>query len=441
MRVPAQLTSRARTAGALVLLQSALPVNAALTAAWWLRGLVTTPPVMDRAETPLTVLLSGGKMTKALQLARSFHAAGHRVVLVEQDKYRWSGHRFSRAVDAFHTVPKPQDADYAAALLRIVRAEEVDVYVPVCSPASSVPDAQAAALLAPYCEVLHGDAEMIARLDDKERFVALADTLDLPVPDSVRVTQPAQVGAFDFAGGHPPYVLKSIGYDPVNRLDLTPLPRETSQQTNEFAESKPIDEDHPWVMQQYVEGTEFCTHGTVRDGRLQVFACCPSSPFQVNYRHEDKPAIEDWVRTFVGRLRLTGQYSFDFIEDPDGHVYPIECNPRTHSAITMFYDHPGLASAYLDDQRATIVPTSTSRPTYWLYHEAWRLIRGEGSRRERLGIILEGHDAILSMHDPWPFFIEHHVQIPLLLWRNLLSGNGFLRIDFNIGKLVEAAGD
>ena len=57
--------------------------------------------------TPRTVLISGGKMTKALQLARSFHSAGHRVVLVESAKYRFTGHRFSRAVDAFHCVPEP----------------------------------------------------------------------------------------------------------------------------------------------------------------------------------------------------------------------------------------------------------------------------------------------------------------------------------------------
>ncbi len=54
-----------------------------------------------------TVLVSGGKMTKALVLARLFHAAGHRVVMVETARYRLTGHRFSRAVDAFHVVPDP----------------------------------------------------------------------------------------------------------------------------------------------------------------------------------------------------------------------------------------------------------------------------------------------------------------------------------------------
>ena len=35
----------------------------------------------------------------------------------------------------------------------------------------------------------------------------------------------------------------------------------------------------------------------------------------------------------------------------------------------------------------------------------------------------------------------HHAQIPSLLLDNLRRGAPWLRIDFNIGKLVEPAGD
>lgn len=97
-----------------------------------------------RPDPRQTVLISGGKMTKALQLARAFHSAGHRVVLVESAKYRLTGHRFSNAVDAFHCVPEPTAPGYAEALLDIVRQEGVDVFVPVSSPAASLPDAVAA---------------------------------------------------------------------------------------------------------------------------------------------------------------------------------------------------------------------------------------------------------------------------------------------------------
>jgi hypothetical protein len=35
----------------------------------------------------------------------------------------------------------------------------------------------------------------------------------------------------------------------------------------------------------------------------------------------------------------------------------------------------------------------------------------------------------------------HHWQIPLLLWGNLQKPKEWIRIDFNIGKLVEIGGD
>ena len=428
-----------RTVATLALLTAVLPLNLAVTAAAGVRSLLSRAE-RGTPDRPRTVLISGGKMTKALQLARSFHRAGHRVVLVESGKYRLTGHRFSNAVDVFHTVPKPDDPGYAAALLHIVQQEGVDVYVPVCSPAASYYDALAKPLLEPFCEVLHGDADVIAALDDKQRFAETAASLGLPVPDSRQVTAAKEVEEFDYAHGRPPYILKSIPYDPVHRLDLTPLPRDTPEQTAEFARSKPMSAETPWIMQSFVHGQEYCTHSTVRDGRVQVFACCESSAFQINYEMVDKPAITEWVTTFVGALGITGQVSFDFIEDADGQVYAIECKPRTHSAITMFYDEPALASAYLDDGVGPLLPTARSRPTYWIYHEVWRLLT-EPHRAARLRTILRGKDAIFDWHDPLPFLLEHHLQIPWLLLQNLRQGKDWIRIDFNIGKLVEQAGD
>ncbi len=429
-----------RTVSALALLQAALPANLALTTAALLRSAIT-PDQPRTATEPKTVLISGGKMTKALQLARSFHGAGHRVILVESAKYRLTGHRFSRAVDRFYPVPPPQDPGYAAALVEIVRAERVDVYVPVCSPAASYYDALAKPALQPYCEVLHCDPDMITRLDDKYEFSAMAAAAGLTVPDSHRVTDPQQVADFDFTGHEPPYVLKSIPYDPVNRLDLTEVPLGTPARTADFARSKPISEQTPWIMQSFVGGQEYCTHSTVRDGEVQVYCCCESSAFQINYEMVDKPEIEAWVRAFVKAYELTGQVSFDFIEADDGTVFAIECNPRTHSAITMFYDHPGLAAAYLDGRGPMLTPRESSRPTYWIYHEIWRLVSEPKAVPARLRTIARGKDAIFDWSDPLPFLLEHHLQIPWLLLQNLMHGKDWIRIDFNIGKLVEPAGD
>src|ERR1700742_2482430 len=120
----------AKSLGALGLLAAALPFKLALTGAALVRGAVS-PARREAAAERKTILISGGKMTKALALARAFHRAGHRVVLVESPRYRWTGHRFSRAVAAFHTVPEPDAPDYVRRLIEVVTEEEVDVYVPV----------------------------------------------------------------------------------------------------------------------------------------------------------------------------------------------------------------------------------------------------------------------------------------------------------------------
>jgi predicted ATP-grasp superfamily ATP-dependent carboligase len=428
-----------RTLATLAGLLATLPIDLLLVAV----ALVCRSPNRDArtpSDTGKTVLINGGKMTKALQLARSFHSAGHRVVLVESAKYRFTGHRFSRAVAAFHCVPEPAAPGYAEALLDVVRRERVDVFVPVSSPAGSVHDARARRLLDGVCEVIHADTDTVKMLDDKAAFSKTAGALGLRVPDWRRITDPRQVEEFDFPRERS-YILKRIAYNPVGRLDLTRLSSETREQNSAFARSLLISEDDPWILQEFVSGQEYCTHGTARCGRLQVYACCESSASQLNYTMVDKPEIRRWVERFVGELGVTGQVSFDFIESADGDTYAIECNPRTHSAITMFHDHPQVAQAYLDDGHPVITPRAGARPTYWIYHEMWRLITQRGRRRGRLATIARGKDAIFTWWDPLPYLMVHHLQIPALLLGNLRRRQGWTKIDFNIGKLVEMGGD
>ena len=439
----------AKDLGTIALLTLLMPLNLALTCT-----ALIVRPLLNRchsyrgslAEDAKTVLISGGKMTKALQLARLFRRSGHRVILCETSKYWLTGHRFSAAVDKFVITADPTSPDYAASLRRIVEQEGVDFYVPVCSPLASLHDSEAIEILSPYCKVVHPSLEKIKTLDDKFKFARSARSLGLGAPKSFLITDPQQVLEFDFSDEHRDYVLKSISYDSVRRLDLTKLPCASDERTEAFVRSLPISESQPWVMQEFIPGKEFCTHSTIVDGELRVHCCCESSAFQVNYEHIDDPEIESWVRRYAAGMNLTGQVSFDFIRaDDDGGLYAIECNPRTHSAITTFYDSEQVADAYLAGTASdTLTPRSDSRPTYWLYHELWRMVKSLANParfRHRLQIIRQGKEAIFDWQDPLPFFLVHHFQIPTLLFRDLRHRRGFVRIDFNIGKLVQRGGD
>lgn len=435
--------------GTLTILLLVLPINAAIVLVSLLWSSLSRPFRFQQAVAAhrKNILISGGKMTKALQLARSFHAAGHRVVLVETHKYWLSGHRFSRAVSRFYTTPTPQyePQAYIQALLDIVKKEKIDVYVPVTSPVGSYYDSLAKPALSPYCEVFHFDADISQMLDDKFAFSEKARALLLSAPKSFKITNPEQVLNFDFSQETRKYILKSIPYDSVHRLNLTKLPCDTPEETAAFVKSLPISPEKPWIMQEFIPGKEFCTHSTVRNGELRLHCCCESSAFQVNYENVENPKIQEWVTHFVKELKLSGQISFDFIQAEDGTVYAIECNPRTHSAITMFYNHPQVADAYLRQEPLgkPQEPLPNSKPTYWTYHEVWRLIgiRSFAQLQTWIRNFFRGTDAIYKLDDPLPFLMVHHWQIPLLLLNNMWQFKGWIRIDFNIGKLVEMGGD
>ena len=443
--IKARIFALFQNLGTLALLAIAFPFNCiiVLTSLVWN---VFNRPFQQQVvfnPNPKNILIAGSRMTKTLQLARSFHAAGHRVILVDTHKYWLAGNQFSNAVAASYTVPDPQkDKDgYTTALDAIAKKEKIDFFIPVAIFAVIYYDFEGKPPLPNFCEFFHFDADVTKMLDDKFAFAEFARSLSLPVPKSFKITEPEQVLNFDFSNEKNKYILKSIPYDQVRRLDLTKLPCDTTAQTAAFVNSLPISEEKPWIMQEFIPGKEYCTHSTVRDGETRMYCCCESSAFQVNYENVDKPKIMQWVSHFAKELGRTGQLSFDFIEAQDGTPYAIECNPRTHSAITMFYNHPGVADAYLDQERLAepLQPLIDSKPTYWLYHEVWRLneVRSLKQLQTWVRNMRRGKEAIFEVSDPLPFLMVHHWQIPLLVLDNLLRLQGWIRIDFNIGELIE----
>ncbi len=437
--------------GTLALLAIAFPINCIVVLASLLWNFFSRPFSKQEIliENPKNILIGGGKMTKTLQLARSFHAAGHRVILFDSHKFRFSGYRFSNAVDRFYTVPDPQKdlEGYTQALRAIAKQENIDIFIPVGIFAGGYFDSQRQPVLSGCCELFHFDADTMKMLDNKFTFGEIARSFGLSVPKTFLITDPEQVLQFDFANEKNKYILKSIVYDSVYRLDMTKLPMEPQEKMAAHVKSLPIRKDNHWILQEFIPGKEYCTHSTVRNGELTVHCCCESSAFQVNYENVDHPEIMQWVSHFVKELKLSGQISFDFIQAEDGTLYAIECNPRTHSAITMYYNHPDLADAYLSAERRNfdlpLQPLPDSKPTYWLYHEVWRLneIRSLKQLQTWFKNIWRGKDAIFEVNDPLPFLMVHHCYIPLLLLDSLRKLKGWVRIDFNIGKLVQLEGD
>ena len=245
----------------------------------------------------------------------------------------------------------------------------------------------------------------------------MADELGLPVPRRTGSPIPSRCWTSTSPPTGRTYVLKSIPYDPVRRLDLTPLPRPTPAETEAFVRSSRSARpavDPPGAAR----GTEYCTHGTVRDGRLQVYVCCAvlrrgSSPTSM----VDKPEIRAWVERFVaaGGLDRTGCPSTSS-RAPTASARAIECNPRTHSAITLLHGHPGLARR-LPRRRRPLVEPPLGGAADVLAAPRAVAVRAPPRARRPAGCArcCAGTDAVLDRDDPLPFLALHHLHVPSLL--------------------------
>ena len=385
------------------------------------------------------ILISGGRMTKALQLARSFYASGHYIVLT--DDYRFATHRFSRCVSRFCLSADINDSSsYIQSIVDIVQQEQIDVFIPVSNTCTERVEGHIKQILLQFnCETVHGDFEQVNMLSNKYLFIDRVRMMNLSAPKTYSITDPKQVLDFDFSKEQCQFLLKSIIYDSVVRSNMIKLPCQTRQQTMDYVNSLEISEQHPWVMQEFIPGKEFCTHSTVRNGELRLHTCCKSSAYLLNYKHiSDKYQILEWVQEFCARVNITGQVSFDFIEsNEDGRPYAIECNPRTHSAIINFYNHPNVAEAYLSTlslPNGPIQPRSNAREIYWLHYELWNLckVRSIEDLLLILRRLIHGKEAIWSIEDPLPFFFQYTMHLPYILIYSLYEQKPYKFIDCNL---------
>lgn len=225
---------------------------------------------------------------------------------------------------------------------------------------------------------------------------------------------------------------------------------------------------------------EWCTHASVVDGQVTAFVTCPSNDMLMTYEdwttHEIGKRCEQWTREFLSRLakhktekgqtrRLTGHFSFDFIHsERNGELYPIECNPRVHTAIIML-DATRLAACYQRERTGKDIlrPDQGTLPRTWLYNDlimrylpyllpfpgllralhpslpacclswsqAQKLLPRENPWALRI-------DPALVADDPLPFLVLYHFWWPALLIQRWAQGKQWTRLNVSTGRIFQA---
>lgn len=433
-----------------------------------------------------TILVTGVSMTKGLTIARSLSQhTPHRIV--GADISALSPGRFSNAIAKYYRLDTPSGDDaepYIDSILHVIRQEKVDLWISCSSVVAAVEDGQVVRLAEKQAkeqgrrfEAVQFREDVVEKFHEKDQFIDYISSLKLTVPESHRCTAPDE--ALDVLMGElhrnsprrgnaaPParkFIMKPIGVDDKARNNMmTLLPFPSPDATAKYIRSLNVSKSNPFQLQQHIKGKEYCTHALVIRGKVKAFTSCPSLELLMHY--EPLPAysaLSQEMLKFTERVAeaggetFTGHLSFDFFvendQDVEPELYPIESNPRAHTAVILFEQTPEMADAYLSifnnsksdsGKKATpVFPRTDTYSYYWIGHDlvsfgilpVMDFFSGRGSREDVVtGLFaLSRHlaywkDGTFTLEDPWPFFVLYHVYWPARFLEALRTGKSWSR--------------
>ncbi len=361
-------------------------------------------------QTGPTVLLTLGRLPKALELARALRAAGCRVVIAEP--FRWHVCKPSRAVAASYQVTSPnQDRRaYLRELLDVIARENVELVVPVSEEALHV--AALRESLPAHVRLLCPDFAALARLHDKLAFARYADSRGLTVPPTHPETDAAAaelMAAGDYVA-KPAHSCSGIGVS---------LCRDGARHSMGEA---------GMLVQGFVEGDHISSLTLLHEGRELVTVLYRGAVYAgtvaICFERVDVAAsVHSWIRIFCEGIKYCGFIAFDFIVDAQGEAWAIECNPRPTSGV-HFLDSAALGRAMLSPESVDTIPLKPVTRMQWAYStltEAYAAILRPAEYGRRFRRLFTSRDVVWSLRDPLPFLLMTPMSWEIL-WPAITTG-------------------
>jgi hypothetical protein len=316
------------------------------------------------------VLLTGSRAPVTLDLARRFHDAGRFVVVADSQPALTSA---SHAVGAAYRVPSARFApwEFARAVAGIAERHAVDLIVPTCEEVfhlaamrdtGSVPGLEGR-VFAPPLPVLR-------RLHDKALFAALLAELGIPHPETAVID--SGIGWRRLA--------RRRQERPSAAVVVKPAYSRFGALTRRVPEGAPLPDvpaptpEHPWLVQEHLDGIEFCVHAVAVDGVLTAFSAYrpvwrAGTGAGVAFERLDHDgsaplsgavqAAERYAEQLARHLDITGQFGLDLIATASGDPHVLECNPRATSGLHLFTAEDDLPAAFTP----AATPRNPTRPS------------------------------------------------------------------------------
>ncbi len=342
------------------------------------------------------VLLTGGRIPSALELARALAAHGAEVYML--DSYPIYLGQASRAVKKCFQVPAPREnlGAYRQAVLKIIREEAIHSILPCSEEVLYL--ATFREDLEELAEVYFAKHDLLHTLHHKQSFIECCQNWGLAVPSSQAFNKAeAPLPAFTAE----PYILKKV----YSRAGTGVKWARAATNPRVYE----IPDDGSWLLQEGLKGRTLCSFSLIHDGEIIVSSLySPGSALGtvgVSFERIENPAISDWIAAFAAASSYHGFVSFDFIEK-DGQAWAIECNPRLTSGIHLL-EHRQLAYAVLWGKKTLPLSEPRKRAQFFLaLLAALPRALGQPSFWPQLPRLLRSPDVVASLRDPAPFFFQ-----------------------------------
>lgn len=287
----------------------------------------------------------------ALAEIRHFGEEGH--VVFAADTFATAPGSHSKHVDEAFLVPSPtyETERFIAELESLCRLRSIDMIVPSFEEALYI--AEHLPRLSAVTNVFCSPLATLERLHDKGAFARLSQELGLLVPSSRVVGSQDELR--DAIGALPEYIARPV----FSRGGVTILTNTGPLGGRVQVEACNPTPDQPWLVQEFVHGTEVCTFSVAQHGYV-VAHCAYEHPKTIEhaggilFESIDEPGTLEVARTLVGALDYHGQISFDFVRDERG-LWLLECNPRPTAGVLMMNSHDFVDAVIRPGARAPVV--------------------------------------------------------------------------------------
>ncbi|KAM0165706.1 hypothetical protein ACHAQE_002247 [Botrytis cinerea] len=463
---------------------------------------------------PRTILVTGVGMSKGLSIARSFYRAGHRVIGADFEPYYIpvSGH-FSKSLRKFYRLRKPNGKsgaeEYTRDIVNIIEKERVDLWVSCSGVASAIEDGEAAEMVQrnTKCAVVQFGVGLTEMLHEKFAFIKYTMELGLNVPltyrihsceEALEILHPKNGESVDKK-----FIMKPEMVDDSVRADMTLLPSPSRTQTDTHIQKLNPALKRPFVLQQYIKGREYCTHSIVLKGKIHAFVSCRSSDMLMHYQALPSSsalakAMFHYTTLYIQRAAertpnspITGHFSLDFLIDEEiaqkaegslhpsskeveklqKELFPIECNPRAHTAVVLLNDSAEeMAEAYLsllsdyntngngdtylpalqrNEDPITPLSQAVNGGYYWIGHDfvtkvllpIFQLVSFQKGITNLVREwwefgkhVLLWKDGTYEIWDPWPAWCLYVLFLPGCFWVSIWERKWWSRCNVSTGK-------